>query len=66
MISLNLTADMVIEGVDLPGRSFRRLLQYFINLYSAPRLLLQTRLVERKCPCTEWSSIRYWEHSRAH
>ena len=53
-------------AVDLPGWSSRRLLQYFINLNSAPRPLLRTRLVDHKCPCTEWSSIRYWEHSRAH
>jgi len=38
---------------DLPGRSSRPLLQYFINLNSAPLLLLQTRLVDHKCPCTE-------------
>ena len=47
--------------VDLPGRSSRRLPQYFMNLNSAPRLLLRARLVDHKCPCTEWSSIRYWE-----
>jgi len=36
------------NAVDLPGRSSRRLLQYFkfINLNSAPRLLLRTRLVD--------------------
>jgi len=46
--------------VGLPGRSSRRLLQYFINLNSAPSL------VHHKCPCTQWSSICHWEHSRAH
>ena len=39
--------QMMIMRVDLPGRSSRRLLQYFINLNSAPRLLLWTRLKNR-------------------